>query len=344
MPTLTLEDIAKKAGVSRSTVSRVINNQPSVRDEVRQRVLSIIQETGYQPHLAARSLASQRSGIIGLVIPRSVHTLFTDPYFPRLTQGIAQACNRADYTLALFLVHDKEEEEKLYPRITRQGLLDGVILQVGLMGDRLISEVAQSEMPFIVAGRPVNAESASFVDVDNVSGAYNAVSHLIGLGYRRIGTVTGAMNTTTGVDRLQGYRQALERRGIPIVEKLIVEGDYSESSAYYATRRILPQNPDALFVASDAMALGALRAIRDLGLDVPQDIALVSFDDLPPATSAEPPLTTVRQPIRRLGIKLVETLLDIIDEGCKLPQRIIFDTELIIRESCGSNQPELHRA
>lgn len=337
MPALTLEDIAKKAGVSRSTVSRVINNQPSVRDEVRQRVLIIIEETGYQPNLAARSLASQRSGLIGLVIPRSVHTLFTDPYFPRLTQGIAQACNSADRTLALFLVQDQEEEHKLYSRITRQGLLDGVIIQVGLMGDNLISEVAQSGMPFIVAGRPVDADSASYVDVDNVSGAYNAVSHLIGLGFTRVGTVTGALNTATGLDRLQGYRDAIERRGLDQDEGLVVEGDYSESSGYYATRRLLTHKPDALFVASDAMALGALRALRDAGLAVPQDVAMVSFDDLPPATSVTPPLTTVRQPIRRLGIKLVETLLDIVENGCQPPRRIVFDTELIIRESCGSN-------
>jgi LacI family transcriptional regulator len=170
MTSLTLEDIAQKAGVSRSTVSRVINNKPNVRPRVRQRVLNIIQETGYQPHAAARSLASHRSRLIGLVIPRSVHTVFTDPYFPRLTLGIAQACNQYDYTLSLFLLHTQDEEQKLYPRVARKGLLDGVIVQVGEMGDDFVCKMAQADIPFVVAGRPVNVPEVSYVDVDNVAG------------------------------------------------------------------------------------------------------------------------------------------------------------------------------
>jgi LacI family transcriptional regulator len=336
MVSLTLEDIAKKAGVSRSTVSRVINDKPNVRPEVRQRVLSIIRETGYQPHAAARSLASHRSRLIGLVIPRSVHTVFTDPYFPRLTLGIAQACNQYDYTLSLFLLHTQDEEQRLYPRIARKGLLDGVIAQVGQMGDELICKMARAEIPFVVAGRPVNVPEASYVDVDNVAGSYNAVSHLIHLGYARIATITGPLTTTTGLDRLQGYRNALSRRGLAVNDHLVAEGDFTETGAYYATQRLIEHGPDAIFVASDAMALGALRALRDANLAVPDDIAIVSFDDLPPAVTADPPLTTVRQPIRRMGLKLVETLLDIIENGYLPPRRIVFDTELVIRASCGS--------
>jgi LacI family transcriptional regulator len=336
MPTLTLEDIAKKAGVSRSTVSRVINNQPSVRPEVRKRVWCIIEETGYQPNLAARSLASQRTSIIGLVIPRSVQGLFTDPFFPRLTQGIAQACNQHDYTLSLFLLHTEDEEKKLYPRITRPGLMDGIIVQVGPMEDDLIPRLAETNgMPFIVAGRPVNAPNASYVDVDNVTGSYNAVSHLIRLGYARIGTVTGPLNTATGQDRLEGYRRALNERGFSVDEDLIVEGDFTESGSYFASRRLLQHKPEALFTASDMTAFGALRAIRENGLNVPDDIALISFDDIPAASSAEPPLTTVRQPIRRFGIQLVDSLLDIIENGSYPPRRVVFDTKLVIRESCG---------
>jgi LacI family transcriptional regulator len=336
MSTLTLEDIAKKAGVSRSTVSRVINSQPNVRPEVRERVWCIIEETGYQPNLAARSLASQRTNIIGLVIPRSVQGLFTDPFFPRLTQGIAQACNQHDYTLSLFLLHTEDEEKKLYPRITRPGLMDGIIVQVGPMEDDLIPKLAETNgMPFIVAGRPVNAPSASYVDVDNVTGSNNAVSHLIRLGYTRIGTVTGPLNTATGVDRLEGYRNALNERGFSVDEDLVVEGDFTESGSYFAAKRLLQHKPEALFTASDMTAFGALRAIREVGLSVPDDIALISFDDIPAASSAEPPLTTVRQPIRRFGIQLVESLLDIIENGGYPPRRVVFDTKLVIRESCG---------
>jgi LacI family transcriptional regulator len=333
---LTLEDIADKAGVSRSTVSRVINNKPNVRAEVRQRVLQIIEETGYEPHAAARSLASHRSRLIGLVIPRTVHTVFTDPYFPRLTMGIAQACNQYDYTLSLFLLHTEDEERKLFPRIARPGLLDGAIVQVGQMSDELICRFAATDLPFVVAGRPVNTPEASYVDVDNVSGSFNAVSHLIHLGHSRIGTITGPLDTTAGQDRYEGYRRALQRRGLALNENLIAEGDYTETGAYYAMQRLLAQKPDAVFTASDAMALGALRAIREANLSVPEDIAVVSFDDLPPATTVNPPLTTVRQPVRRMGLKLMETLLDIIENGSHPPRRIVFDTELIIRGSCGS--------
>lgn len=336
MVSLTLEDIAKKAGVSRSTVSRVINDKPNVRPEVRQRVLNIIRETGYQPHAAARSLASHRSRLIGLVIPRSVHTVFTDPYFPRLTLGIAQACNQYDYTLSLFLLHTQDEEQKLYPRIARKGLLDGVIVQVGQMGDELICKMAQAEIPFVVAGRPVDVPEASYVDVDNVAGSYNAVSHLIHLGYARIATITGPLTTTTGLDRFEGYRNAMSRRGLAVNDHLVAEGDFTETGAYYAAQRLIEHQPDAIFVASDAMAHGTLRALRDANLAVPDDIAIVSFDDLPPAVTADPPLTTVRQPIRRMGLKLVETLLDIIENGYLPPRRIVFDTELVIRGSCGS--------
>lgn len=336
MPNLTLEEIAHRAGVSRSTVSRVINNKSGVRPNVRQRVLEIVEQTGFQPHAAARSLASQRSHIIGLVIPRSVHTLFTDPYFPRLTMGISQACNQHDYALSLFLLHTGDEEKTLYPRITRRGLIDGVIVQAGQIGEKLISRLARSDVPFVVAGRPVDVPEASYVDIDNVAGARSAVSYLIRLGYTRVGTITGPLNTTVGLDRLEGYRIALDEKGLALDERLLVEGDFTESGGYLAAQRLLEHKPEAIFAASDMMALGALRAIREANLSVPQDIAVVGYDDLPPATLSDPPLTTVRQPIHHMGIELVETLLDIIENRNQRPQRKIFETELVIRESCGS--------
>jgi LacI family transcriptional regulator len=336
MDNLTLEDIAKKAGVSRSTVSRVINNQESVREEVRQRVLRIIDETGYQPHFAARSLASRRSRLIGLVIPRGVHTLFTDPYFPRLIQGISQACNQNDYTLSLFIFNSEEEEKKLYPRISRQGMLDGLIVQAAQLEDELLTQLMERGASFIIAGRPYNLPEANFIDVDNVFAARTAVKHLIQQGRKRIGTITGPKNTTAGIDRYEGYQIELKEHGLEIDDRLVVEGDFTEEGGYTAGIQLLKHNPDAVFSASDVMALGLIRAANELNLKVPEDFALVGFDDLPPAKSSNPKLTTIRQPILRLGIHLVETLLDIIDNGGELPQRIMLDTELIIRESCGS--------
>lgn len=333
---LTLEKIAEMAGVSRSTVSRVVNNHNSVRPEVRQRVLAVIEETGYQPNLAARSLAARRTGILGLVIPRTVQSVFTDPYFPRLIQGISQACNASDYTLSLFLFHTEDEEQKLYPRVLRNGFVDGVIITSSVVDDVLIPQLSENNMPFVVIGRPTHAPSASFVDVDNLNGAKTAVNHLIRLGRKRIATITGPQNTVAGIDRLAGYREALNQRGYSIDDDLIIDGNFSESEAYRAMKKLLPQKPDGIFAASDAMAFGALRALREVQIQVPDEIGLVGFDDLPGASIGSLPLTTIRQPIRRTGAMAVDTLIDILDNGLEPPRRIILPTELVIRSTCGT--------
>lgn len=335
MPNLTLDDVAKLAGVSTATVSRVINDYPHVRKSVRERVQKVIDETGYQPNVAARSLASNRTKVVGLVIPNSVSNFFTDPYFSRLTEGIAYACNENDYVLSLFIFNSKEIERKLFPRVTRRGMVDGIIIQSTGLYDEAINYLTEGDIPFVVAGQSINTPEASFVDVENRSGAFKATMHLIQLGRKRIATITGTLNTSVGMDRLEGYRKALEDSRIGIDESLIAEGDFTELGSYYATKRLLVHNPDAIFVASDTMALGAIRALREENISIPKDIALVGFDDLPPARSATPPLTTVRQPIRRFGMTLMETLLDILENGPEPPRRIIFDTELVIRESCG---------
>jgi LacI family transcriptional regulator len=332
---LTLEEIAKLASVSRSTVSRVINDSPRVSADVRQRVQAIIDRTGYQPDAAARSLVTRRSGIIGLVIPRAVQALFTDPYYALLIQGIAQGCNAHDYTLTLYLFHTEHEEQKLYPRVLRNQLVDGVIITGSLVDDPLLPQLIDHQVPFVMIGRPP-APEASFVDTDNVAGAYQAVSHLARLGYGRIATITGPAATTVGLDRRQGYLNALRDRGLAFDAGLVVEGDFTEAGGYFAMRQLLPARPDAVFAASDMMALGALRALREAGLSVPGNVAVVGFDDLPAAAYADPPLTTVRQPIRQTGTQAVEILLDLLNNPTQSARRVTLTTDLIIRSSCGS--------
>jgi len=334
---LTLDDIARQAGVSRSTVSRVVNGHPNVREHVRQRVLKVIENTGYHPNAAARTLASQRSWMLGLVLPRSVSSFFADPYFPRLTQGIAQACNQNNYTLALFLVGSKEDEEKIFPRVSRKGLLDGILIQSGQTGDQLIDRLVASSIPLVILGRPVQECDASYIDVDNVTGAYNATSHLIRQGRQRIATITGAPGSTVSIDRLEGYRKALSERGKDVDESLIAAGDFTEASGYYAMQKLLDARPDAVFAASDIMAIGAMRAAREAGLKIPDDIAFVGYDDLPIATMVDIPLTTIRQPIQRFGVMAVEVLMDLVENGLTPPRRMILDTELVVRASCGAS-------
>jgi LacI family transcriptional regulator len=339
MSDLRLEDIARQAGVSRSTVSRVVNDHPNVRDDVRKRVQDVIQSTGYHPNAAARTLASQRSWTIGLVLPQSISSFFTDPYFPHLTKGIAQACNQYDYTFALFLVASNEDEEKIFPRVSRKGLLDGVIVQAGNRGDQvIINRFANSNIPAVVAGRPFHRENVSYIDVDNVKGAHAAVSHLAGLGYKRIGTICGPGNSSVSIDRLEGYMKALTEHGRIVDETLIAEGGFTEVGGYIAMQKLLQAKPDAIFAASDIMAMGAIRAVREAGLNVPSDIAFVGFDDLPVTSFSDIGLTTIHQPVVPFGAKAVEILIDLIENGIHPPRQVIMETELIIRESCGASR------
>jgi len=336
VPNLTLEDIAKEAKVSRSTVSRVVNNLSNVSEDVRKRVLDVIQETGYHPHPAARALASHRSWTIGFIIPHSVSFFFTDPYYTYLTKGIAQACNQNGYTLALFLADVKEDEEKIASRVARKGFLDGVLIQSGSFGDDvIIDRIIEAEMPLVVCGRPFRPANVSYIDIDNVISVYNAMTYLIRLGRKRIGTITGPLSSTVGIDRLEGYRKALLERGLPVEDALIVEGDFTENGGYYGTQKILPHNPDAIFAASDVTARGVMRAVHEAGLNVPEDIAIIGFDDLPHIAFTESQLTTVRQPIGPFGVRAVETLMDLIENGINPPRRIIMDTELVVRGSSG---------
>ena len=337
MKRLTLEEIGQLAGVSRSTVSRVVNNHPNIRPTVRKRVQQVIHETGYQPNSAARSLASSQSRILGLVMPSILQSGFTDPYYPLVIQAISHACNQNDYTVSLFLFQTKEEEEKMSQRIIGSGLIDGLIITADTIDSPFVTRIQQYDIPFVQIGRPLHTASAhiSYVDVDNETGAYLAASYLIQQGYRRIGQLATVHNAA-GVDRDAGFRQALADRGIDIDEQLVKIAKFNETSAYQAMRALLEQQPEAVFAQSDAMALGAIRAIREHGLRVPEDIAIVGFDDLPLAASADPPLTTVRQPIYRTGILAAETLLDIIKTSREPARHIVLPVELVIRASTGT--------
>jgi LacI family transcriptional regulator len=335
---LTLEKIAQLAGVSPATVSRVVNNYPHIRPEVRERVQEIIAKTGFQPNMIARSLASDRSGIIGLVIPNSPNMVFTDPYFASLIQGITQATNRDNLTLSLFLFHSKEEENRTLQSILKTGLLDGVIITADRKEDSFVPKIVGHGLPFVLMGRPESRIEISYVDTDNVEGGYLATEHLLKLGHRRIATIASNENTA-GNDRHTGYVNALRDYHLDADPRLIAVGDFSMMSGYTAMSALLHEQPDAVFVASDTMALGALRAIREAGLRVPNDIAVVGFDDLPPALQADPPLTTILHPVEQLGMTAVDVLNKVLNDRKAPVTRTILPGRLIIRASCGAGIP-----
>jgi LacI family transcriptional regulator len=336
MPKLTLEDIGKLAGVSRATVSRVINGYTHIRPEVRERVEQVIQETGFQPNAVARSLVSSQSHIIGLFIPSVDQFIFADAYLSALIPGISSACNLHEYTLALFLFHSEEEEEPHFRRVLGSSTIDGLILTADRRETNLTRQLLDKDIPFVLIGRPAMlSEQISFVDAENVVGAYEGVRHLIDLGRQRIGLISTSLNTAAE-DRTAGYLRALRECQLPALPELMAEGDFTEVSGYRAMQQLLPFQPDAVFAASDMMAIGALRAIQEAHLTVPDDIAVVSFDGLPLSANSSPPLTTVRQPIHQIGKLAVETLLDILQTGTHPPRRIILPTELVVRASCGA--------
>jgi LacI family transcriptional regulator len=335
---LTLEEIGRMAGVSRSTVSRVVNNERSVRPEVRERVQEVIRETGYRPNAAARSLASNRTGVVGLVIPHRVHTLFDDPYFPLLIQGVSQASNLAEVTLSLFLFQSEAEERDLYPRLVGSGTVDGVVITATRMGDPLLERLAGDELPYVVVGRPDAPSGVTYVDTDNRGGARDAALHLCNLGHRRIGYIGAPTNTSAGVDRRSGFLEGLSLCGATPGADLMRDGDYTEESGYRAMRSLLDANPEAVFVATDTMAVGALRALNEANVSVPNDIGLVSFDGLPPSERSLPKLTTVRQPVNETGARAVELLLGLVNGEIEGPVHEVLPTELVIRESCGASR------
>lgn len=335
---LTIQHIAELADVSKATVSRVLNEYPHVRPEVREKVQKVISETGYQPNNIARLLASDRSSIIGLVISASAQMVFNDPYFPALTEAISSGAADNNLILSLFVSYTEKQGRDTLNGILAAGLFDGLIITADHKGDAFISQLQEAEIPFVFIGRPSEAEGINYVDADNVKGGYLAASHLIDLGYRRIGTIASDQNTA-GDDRLTGYRSALKERGLAIEKDLLAFGDYTLESGYAAMKALIQHKPEAVFVASDTMALGALRALREAGLRAPEDIALVSHDDLPPATQADPPLTTVQQQIATTGQMAVEKLAQIIMTGKACPaQHIINPVKLIVRASCGAAQ------
>lgn len=327
---LTLEEIGRIAGVSRATVSRVVNDHPNISDEVRERVQRVIEETGYQPNLVARSLASRQSNILGLVIPSVVQSVFTDPYYPRLIQGISQACNENDYTLSFFLFNDQDEEQKTFSRILGNGLIDGLIITADNFRTIFVPRLQEQQMPFVMIGRPEDPTELSYVDADNELGGYAATKHLIEQGCERIATIATGYNTA-GSDRMRGFHRAFREAELSVNDTLIVYGDFGQESGYKAMEQLLPLEPDGVFVQSDTMALGAMQAVGEAGLSIPDDIAIVGFDDLPPAAISIPPLTTIRQSIKDVGVVAVETLLKHLQDPDLPTQHVTLPVELIER-------------
>jgi LacI family transcriptional regulator len=334
---MNLEEVARLAGVSRSTVSRVVNDDPRVSEDVRTRVQQIIREYNYHPNAAARSLASRRTRILGLVFPKVTTTVFSDPFFPKLIQGAVEACNAADHNLMMLMDSSAEyiAGDRIYSRIIRGHHLDGVVIASSVVDDPIVEQLQQARFPFVLVGRHPRYHEVNSIDVDNRAAAQSAVSHLIDHGYRRIAIIAGMRNMIATIDRYAGYVTALQEAGQLPDPDLMAHGGFSQEGGYAAMQQLLPHNPDAVFVASDIMAFGALRALEEHGVRVPEDIALMGFDGQDETAHTRPPLSTVAQPIADLGRGAVQILLERIEHPEGDPRHVLLPTQLILRRSCG---------
>ncbi|UOQ90731.1 LacI family transcriptional regulator [Agromyces endophyticus] len=329
----TLEMVARVAGVSRATVSRVVNGSPKVSPEVAAAVNDAVKRLRYVPNRAARSLASRSSNAIALVVPEDVTTFFGDPYFAEIVKGIMSRIDDSDYVLNLLVASsDPRHKTRTY---LESGVVDGALVISHHTGDEIL--LADSSVPLVFGGRPVDGlvAGATYVDVDNEAAAAVGTQHLIDLGRRRIGTITGPLDMRAGVDRRDGYRSAVTAAGLP--DDLVESGDFTAEGAAAATRRLLDRvgddGVDALFVASDLMASGALAVLAERGLHVPDDVAVVGFDDSPVATRLPVALTTVAQPSEEQGRTMAELLIRLISGDDDVPKQTILPTRLVVRES-----------
>jgi DNA-binding LacI/PurR family transcriptional regulator len=333
-PNATLDEVARVAGVSRATVSRVVNGSPKVSPDVRRTVEKAIDRLGYIPNRAARSLVTRRSGSIGVVITESAASLFEDPFFPRLLRGISGELSAKDLQLVL-LMPDAGSDIARAEDYLGAGHVDGVLLASLHGDDQLPSRLQARGIPVVVGGRPPQGATVPFVDVDNRQGARSAVAHLLGMGRTRIATIAGPQDMPPGVDRLAGYREALAEAGVAADPSLEATGDFRRESGAAAMERLLAERPDldAVFAASDLMASGALGVLRAAGRAVPDDVAVIGFDDSPVATSTEPPLTSVRQPIEEMGREMTRLLVSGIGRDDDVSRRVILATRLVRRAS-----------
>jgi DNA-binding LacI/PurR family transcriptional regulator len=330
----TLEEVAALAGVGRGTVSRVVNNAAGVKESTRRAVERAIDELGYVPNLAARSLAGRRADAVALALTERDWRLFGEPFFSEIIRSVGDALADTSVQLLLTLVRTDAERQR-FVEYARGGRVDGVLLLSVRAEDRLPDMLADAGLPTVLLGRRSGEEHVTYVDADNVGGARGAVEHLLRGGRRRIAAITGPLDMYVTQCRLRGYREALAAAGAEALPSLVVEGDFTEDSGRRTTAELLARHPDvdAVFAASDTMAAGALGVLRAAGRRVPEDVAVIGFDDFPLARDTEPSLTTVRQPLEEIGRTMVRLLMEEMEQPEVAWRHVILRTRLVVRDS-----------
>jgi LacI family transcriptional regulator len=345
----TINDIARLAGVSKATVSRVINQKPDVDPATRARILRIMDEQGFTPSITAAGLAGGRTRLIGMLLPS-----LTWPLMPEIMRGVAEIVEQSPYELVVYSVSHEQDRSAVIDRILAAKLSEGLLAVYPGQATAHLSALHESGYPVVMLddqGAPTG--STPWVGADNRSGAYIAVKHLIAIGHHRIGHIKGRAGYQCSDDRYQGYCDALAEAGIPLDPELVVQGDFLVTGGAACAEQLLAlrERPTAIFAASDDTAFGALSAAAEAGLRIPDDVALVGFDDTMPASFTRPALTTVRQPFFEMGKRAATLLLDAVNalrqpippswhtaQRISAPHREFLPTRLVVRDSCGASQ------
>ncbi len=332
---VTLKDIALKAGVSKSTVSRIFNNKGNVNPILKRKVKKVAKELGYYPNILAASLKRKRTYTIGVIISNILN-----PFFTSVVRGIEDIAIKNNFNIILCNADEDPKKEGIYIDVLRSKKVDGMIIATTGENKDHFSALEREGIPVVLVDRKVEGSNFDTIITNNKKGAFDAISHFIETGYRRIGFITGPLNITTSFERLEGYKLALRKYEIPFDESIVKIGEFKEDSGYKNMKELLKikNPPNAIFAGNYLIALGVYEAIKECGLKIPEDIAVITFDDFPWFKHLSPPLTAVSQPTYKLGAYSMRRLIKLI-EGKKpyseKRKRVILKNSLIIRESCG---------
>jgi LacI family transcriptional regulator len=327
---ITIGELAKIAGVSKTTISRVINSKPDVDPGTREKILSLISEYGFQPNAFAKAISQKQSNHIGLLIPHKAEYVFSNPFYTEVMRGVSTAVDENGYYLLICYAHEVN-----YMDIYKQKRVDGfVLLSPGSFHKHIIEALNVGSVPFVSTAKILGEAEMTYVDVDNFAGASMLMQHLVSLGHQRIAFI-GKPTLQSSQDRLSAYKTVLAKAGIQYDPELALVTDTSsvESGHEYTLRLLRAQRPPtAIFLANDVMAIGAINAAHEIGLRVPEDISIVGFDDIPFSNYTNPPLTTVHQPAFEKGVRAAKLLINLL-ETQKPQESIILPMEMAVRKS-----------
>lgn len=329
MDKITIKDIAREAGVSITTVSRVLNNkEEGMSNETREKVLRVIEKVNYQPNQLARSLVTKRSKMLGLIVPN-----ISNPFFPELCRGAEDEANDHNYSLIICNSDDQLHKEENYLRLLKEQQVDGILLSSkDQLSETNRMQLQESKIPFIIFDRGEEGNQHSGVFLDNEKGGYLAGQHLIELGHRQIACITGPENIHNSQKRLSGFQHALRKASLELPEEFILTGDFKMDTAYRLTKQFLENNHvTAIFACNDLMACGVYQAAHELGIQIPEQLSIIGFDDIPLITALIPKLTTIRQNTYEMGRKAIALLIHTIEH--EVSERVVFEPTLVVRES-----------